>query len=66
VALSAFADKSQEPQAAELQETPGRSSARWDELDASVLALIDAAPKYAEGRGVHNTLSCTGMTCTYT
>jgi hypothetical protein len=116
VALRAFADKSQEPQAAELHEVLGRSGARWDELvaflesefapltvswgfpgakwgwslrlkqrkrtvlymtpcerhflvgfalgkkavqaaravplDKSVLALIGAAPKYAEGRGV--------------
>jgi hypothetical protein len=116
LALSAFDDKSQEPQAAELQKTLGRSGARWDELvahieaefapltiswgfagakwgwslrlkqkertvlymtprdrhflvgfalgekavkaahtvplDESVLALIDEAPKYAEGRGV--------------
>jgi hypothetical protein len=116
LALSAFDDKSQEPQAAELRKTLGRSGARWDELvahieaeyppltigwgfagakwgwslrlkqkkrtvlymtpcdrhflvgfalgekavkaahavplDESVLALIDKAPKYAEGRGV--------------
>jgi hypothetical protein len=116
VALSAFADKSQVPQAAELQEVLGRSYSRWRELiehleekyapltvswgfagakwgwslrlkqkkrtvlymtprerhftagfaigekaveaayatplDNSLLALIEAAPKYPEGRGV--------------
>ena len=116
MALSAFGDKSCEPQSAELKAVLGRSAARWDELvshleaefaplaldwnfggekwgwvlrlkqekrtvlyltpcnrhfiagfvlgqkavdaaqaiplDTSVLAVIDAAPKYPEGRGV--------------
>lgn len=116
MALSAFDDKSHEPQVAELQATLGRAGARWNELvahiaseyapvtttwgfsganwgwslrltqrkrtilymtpqdryflvgfvlgakavraahaiplDESVLALIDEAPKYAEGRGI--------------
>ena len=116
VALSAFGDKSREPNSAELHQVLGRSGARWDELtafiestysplsvswgfadakwgwslrlkqrkrtvmyltpcerhflvgivlgekavqaahavplDKSLLALIDAAPKYPEGRGV--------------
>ena len=116
MALSAFDDKSCEPQSAELRAVLGRSADRWDELiahfeaafaplaldwnfggakwgwvlrlkrkkrtvlyltpckrhflagfvlgqkavdaaqaiplDTSVLAVIDAAPKYAEGRGV--------------
>ena len=116
MALSAFDDKSHEPEATELQNTLGRAGARWDELvayiaseyaplttkwgfagakwgwalrltqqkrtvlymtpqercflvgfalgekavraaraiplDESVLAVIDRAPKYAEGRGI--------------
>lgn len=38
MALSAFDDKSKEPQAVPLPD--------------SILAVIDSAPKYAEGRGV--------------
>ena len=77
MALSAFDDKSKEPQAMELQGTLGRSSAHWEALVAhigaefapldmnwnfagvkwgwslpsAILAIIDEAPKYAEGRG---------------
>ena len=44
MALSAFADKSQAPQSAELHVVLGRSSARWDDLvayeDLNVQGLV--------------------------
>jgi len=42
VALSAFDDKSKEPQAADLRSTLGRSSGHWDSLEAHIAA--DFAP----------------------
>lgn len=55
MALSAFDDKSRPPAPGELAEVLGEKAAQAAhemDLPDSVLPLIDAAPRYAEGRGI--------------